>query len=96
MQKFWDMVVSHFLSFTVVVLEVMIFQNKKSVVLEVGKNHKDCFDHGIELNGCWAFFKQVGKSLYGVEFRYISYNAKSPLCFYSPVPLKLNKGNFIK
>ena len=43
MQKFWDMVVSHFLSFTVVVLEVMIFQNKKSVVLEVGKNHKDCF-----------------------------------------------------
>ena len=43
MQKFWDMVLSHFLSFTVVVLEVMIFQNKKSVVLEVGKNHKDCF-----------------------------------------------------
>ena len=42
MQKFWDMVLSHFLSFTVVVLEVMIFQNKKSVVLEVGKNHKDC------------------------------------------------------
>ena len=52
MQKFWDMVLSYFLSFTVVVLEVMIFQNKKSVVLEVGKNHKDCFDHGIELNGC--------------------------------------------
>ena len=44
MQKFWDMVLSHFLSFTVVVLEVMIFQNKKSVVLEVGKNHKDCFE----------------------------------------------------
>ena len=44
MQKFWDMVLSHFLNFTVVVLEVMIFQNKKSVVLEVGKNHKDCFD----------------------------------------------------
>ena len=43
MQKFWDMVLSQFLSFTVVVLEVMIFQNKKSVVLEVGKNHKDCF-----------------------------------------------------
>ena len=42
MQKFWDMVLSQFLSFTVVVLEVMIFQNKKSVVLEVGKNHKDC------------------------------------------------------
>ena len=45
MQKFWDMVLSHFLSFTVVVLEVMIFQNKKSVVLEVGKNHKDCFSN---------------------------------------------------
>ena len=45
MQKFWDMVLSHFLSFTVVVLEVMIFQNKKSVVLEVGKNHKDCYDN---------------------------------------------------
>ena len=50
MQKFWDMVLSHFLSFTVVVLEVMIFQNKKSVVLEVGKNHKDClkFFMGVE------------------------------------------------
>ena len=46
MQKFWDMVLSHFLSFTVVVLEVMIFQNKKTVVLEVGKNHKDCYFSG--------------------------------------------------
>ena len=59
MQKFWDMVLSHFLSFTVVVLEVMIFQNKKSVVLEVGKNHKDCFHISVYLlyfDSCSAFF----------------------------------------
>ena len=64
MQKFWDMVLSHFLSFTVVVLEVMIFQNKKSVVLEVGKNHKDCFDGKFNI-----FVGNVGKISFKAHFR---------------------------